>query len=59
MARTLRCAYDDVVPDYEARYRARAPDLYFQDMAKAPKVGACARDMVSDCRRCGTIICRV
>lgn len=23
------------------------------------KIGKCARDMVSDCRRCGTVVCRV
>lgn len=29
------------------------------DRISSGKVGACARDMVGECRRCGTMVCRV
>ena len=64
IARTLRCCNEDVVPNIEhtLRYRARAADWYFLEEGAANivgKVGSCARDMVSECRRCSRVVCRV
>lgn len=67
MESTLRCTYQDVVVDPQdtLRFRARAGNWYYmEDLTRiAPeglfKSGDCARDMVSECRRCGTVICRV
>lgn len=66
MESTLRCTYQDVVVDPQdtLRFRARAGNWYYmEDLTRiAPeglfKSGDCARDMVSECRRCGTVICR-
>ncbi|KAJ2894334.1 hypothetical protein MKZ38_007710 [Zalerion maritima] len=66
MSKALRCTYEDVPVDPEdtLRYRARAGNwFYMEDMGRmAPeglyKSGSCARDMVSACRRCGTVVCR-
>jgi hypothetical protein len=64
ITRTLRCSNEDVVPSSEhtLRYRARAADWYFVEEGAANamgKVGSCARDMVSECRRCSRVVCRV
>lgn len=62
---TLHCANEDAElnTDNTLRYRARAADWYFleagRDHGGTGKVGNCARDMVGECRRCGTIVCRV
>lgn len=50
-------------PEHTFRYRARAADWYFveagRDAGGVGKAGDCARDMVGECRRCGTVVCRV
>ncbi len=64
---TLHCETEDLEPDPEHtfRYRARAADWYFVEGGReahgsgAGKFGDCARDMVSECRRCGRVTCRV
>ena len=62
---TLRCVNDDlpVDPEETLRYRARAGNWYYmEDATRANyngKSGECARDLVSGCRRCGTVVCRV
>jgi hypothetical protein len=64
LASTLRCSNENVPVDAEAslRYRARATAWYYMHEAASNyngKSGECARDMVSECRRCGTVVCRV
>lgn len=61
---TLHCENEDVEldPEHTFRYRARAADWYFVESGPGSgtgKVGDCARDMVSGCRRCERIVCRV
>ena len=63
---TLHCSNEDlpVDPDETLRYRARAGNwFYMEDTSRAGnyngKAGQCARDKVSECRRCGTVVCRV
>ncbi|KAH7026400.1 uncharacterized protein B0I36DRAFT_330581 [Microdochium trichocladiopsis] len=69
LTHTLHCVNEDLPIDREStfRYRARAGNWYYmQDdaqMRAAPgadvaKSGSCARDMVAECRRCSTAICR-
>ncbi|PSR97050.1 hypothetical protein BD289DRAFT_426850 [Coniella lustricola] len=62
---SLPCSNDDLPVDPEStlRYRARAGNwFYMENMARsAPyngKSGSCARDLVSECRKCGTVVCR-
>lgn len=63
MGATLRCSNEGVAidPEQTLRYRARATDWnYMQDdHSYVGKAGSCARDMVTECRRCADIICRV
>jgi hypothetical protein len=65
LASTLHCKNEDVVVDPEdvLRYRARAGNwFYMEDLGRTSysgKAGHCARDMVSECRRCGMVVCRV
>jgi len=62
---TLHCSNEDLPVDREdtLRYRARAGNwFYMQDIGRSNytgKSGECARDLVSECRRCGTVVCRV
>ena len=69
---TLRCTNDQDItssPSSITRSPSRRQKILhnglpFQDRHKSPswyagKTGPCARDMVSDCRLCGVIICRV
>ncbi|KAL2138008.1 hypothetical protein VTI28DRAFT_7668 [Corynascus sepedonium] len=64
LASTLHCVNEDlpVDPEETLRYRARASNWYYmQDAARSSyngKSGQCARDMVAECRRCGTVVCR-
>jgi hypothetical protein len=61
-ANTLHCCNENVVPNHEhtLRYRARASDWYFvEEGSGVGKVGECARDQVSECRRCSRVVCRV
>ncbi|AEO63468.1 256ac23a-9a33-4183-9ee1-fb480e5b72b6 [Thermothielavioides terrestris] len=61
---TLHCVNEDlpVDPEETLRYRARAGNWYYmQDAGRATyygKAGQCARDLVAECRRCGTVVCR-
>jgi hypothetical protein len=62
---TLHCTNEDMPVDPEdvLRYRARAGNwFYMEDQSRTGytgKTGHCARDMVSGCRRCGLVVCRV
>lgn len=62
---TLHCTHEQlgVDPAEGLRYRARAADWgYMGDMGRSGSGGKssqCARDLVSECRRCGTVVCRV
>ncbi|KAG4033865.1 hypothetical protein MFRU_004g03630 [Monilinia fructicola] len=61
---TLHCVNEDVEldPERTLRYRARAADYYFVESGQGAhgdgKVGDCARDLVGECRKCGTVVCR-
>ena len=66
MRGTLRCANEDapVDADEALRYRARAGNWYYMEDAGrsasySGKSGQCARDMVSECRQCAAVVCRV
>lgn len=63
---TLHCANEDLPVDPEStlRYRARAGNWYYmEDTARSAhyngKAGSCARDLVSECRKCSSVVCRV
>lgn len=63
---TLHCSNEEVPvdPDSTLRYRARAGNwFYMEDTSRGAhyngKAGSCARDLVAECRKCGTIVCRV
>lgn len=61
---TLHCSNEHVPVDPQTtmQFRARATNLWYMEDARRPKdtkAGECARDMVSECRRCGTVVCRV
>lgn len=70
---TLHCINSDVPvdPDSTFRYRARAGNHYFDLDARTlrsashgylpynGKSGQCARDMVTECRKCDIPVCRV
>jgi hypothetical protein len=62
---TLHCVNEKVALDPEdtMRYRARASNLfYMEEVGRGSyngKSGQCARDMVSECRRCARVVCRV
>lgn len=65
LAHTLHCVNEDVSvdPDDTFRYRARASNWYYMEDGRTGsyngKSGDCARDMVAECRRCATVVCRV
>ncbi|KAM0261844.1 hypothetical protein ACHAQJ_002047 [Trichoderma viride] len=62
MGATLRCSKEAVAidPEHTLRYRARATDWNYMGDSRGynGKAGSCARDMVTECRRCADIICR-
>ncbi|XDG04532.1 hypothetical protein ABKA04_004147 [Annulohypoxylon sp. FPYF3050] len=64
IAHTLHCVNEDIPIDPEDtfRYRARASNWYYMEDGRNGnfngKSGSCARDMVAECRRCGTVVCR-
>ncbi|KAK4066710.1 hypothetical protein Trihar35433_7137 [Trichoderma harzianum] len=63
MGATLRCSKEAVPvdPEQTLRYRARASDWNYgmEDSRNYNgKAGSCARDLVTECRRCADIICR-
>ncbi|KAI3398405.1 hypothetical protein diail_9225 [Diaporthe ilicicola] len=62
---TVHCTNEELPVDPEStlRYRARAGNWYYmEDTSRSSyyngKAGSCARDMVSKCRNCSTIVCR-
>ncbi len=65
LASTLNCCNEALPVDGEEtlRYRARAGNWYYMEdtsrTSYSGKSGECARDMVSECRRCGVAVCRV
>lgn len=63
---TVHCVNEELPVDPEStlRYRARAGNWYYmEDTSRSSyyngKAGSCARDMVSQCRKCSTVVCRV
>lgn len=63
---SLHCSNEHLPVDPEStlRYRARAGNWYYmEDTSRSAqyngKSGSCARDMVAQCRKCATIVCRV
>lgn len=63
---TLHCSNEEIPYDPEStlRFRARAGNWYYmEDTSRSAqyngKTGSCARDLVSGCRACGTVVCRV
>lgn len=63
LASTLRCSNEKrpVDRDELLRCRARATNWHYMEDGRgySGKSGDCARDMVGECRRCGTVVCRV
>jgi hypothetical protein len=63
IAATLRCANTGVAfdPSETFRFRARAGNWFYMEDGRNynGKAGHCATDLVSECRRCATVICRV
>ncbi|KAL2292183.1 hypothetical protein FJTKL_10821 [Diaporthe vaccinii] len=62
---TVHCVNEELPVDPEStlRYRARAGNWYYmEDTSRSSyyngKAGSCARDMVSQCRKCSTVVCR-
>ncbi|KAK4229598.1 hypothetical protein QBC38DRAFT_97122 [Podospora fimiseda] len=61
---TLHCCNENlpVDPGESLRYRARAGNWFYMEEAGRAQItgksGQCARDLVSECRRCGTVVCR-
>ncbi|KAK0652205.1 hypothetical protein B0T16DRAFT_306757, partial [Cercophora newfieldiana] len=62
---TLRCSNEHlpVDPEETLRYRARAGNWFYMEdspgrSGATGKSGQCARDLVGECRRCGTVVCR-
>ncbi|OLN93038.1 hypothetical protein CCHL11_07491 [Colletotrichum chlorophyti] len=59
---TLQCSNEDAPVDPEStfRFRARAGNWYYMEDGRNynGKSGSCARDLVAECRRCKTIVCR-
>ncbi|KAF4880704.1 hypothetical protein CGCSCA1_v000553 [Colletotrichum siamense] len=62
LSSTLHCSneLDPVDPESTFRYRARASNWYYMEDGRAynGKSGSCARDLVTECRRCETVVCR-
>jgi len=63
---TLHCVNEHlpVDPEETLRFRARAGNWFYMEDTPGRtgyngKSGQCARDLVSECRRCGTVVCRV
>ncbi|EFQ28999.1 hypothetical protein CGRA01v4_11345 [Colletotrichum graminicola] len=62
LSSTLHCSNEDVPVDPEStfRFRARAGNWYYMEDGRNynGKSGSCARDLVTECRRCRTVVCR-
>jgi hypothetical protein len=68
MASTLRCSNEEVSQAKKLGDALNASyatwTIYGRegtniDRITSGRVGACARDMVGECRRCSTVVCRV
>ena len=68
MALTLRCENEDVGTAKKlgdalsasfATWTAYGREGKKIDHITSGKIGACARDMVGECRKCGSVVCRV
>lgn len=63
LSSTLHCSNEAVPVDPEStfRFRARAGNWYYMEDGRNynGKSGSCARDLVTECRRCKTVVCRV
>lgn len=59
LSSTLRCSNEAVPLDPEETLRYRARAIEGTSMSNTAKASSCARDMVSECRRCNIVICRV
>src|ERR1700710_312097 len=65
VTRTLQCEKEDEEPGELDRATIRRAHLSASvggptySRMTTGKIGACARDMVAECRSCGTIVCRV
>ncbi|KAL0942658.1 uncharacterized protein CTRU02_200543 [Colletotrichum truncatum] len=62
LSSTLHCSNEGapVDPEPTFRFRARASNWYYMEDGRSynGKSGSCARDLVTGCRRCGTVVCR-
>ncbi|TDZ46139.1 hypothetical protein CTRI78_v009021 [Colletotrichum trifolii] len=62
MSSTLHCSNEakPIDPESVFRFRARASNWEYMEDGRNynGKSGSCARDLVSECRRCGTVVCR-
>ncbi|KAI3536887.1 hypothetical protein CABS01_06024 [Colletotrichum abscissum] len=62
LSSTLHCSNEAVPVDPEStfRFRARAGNWYYMEDGRNynGKSGSCARDLVTECRRCKTVVCR-
>ncbi|GKT45054.1 uncharacterized protein ColSpa_05235 [Colletotrichum spaethianum] len=62
LSSTLHCSNEDAPVDPEStfRFRARAGNWYYMEDGRNynGKSGSCARDLVTECRRCRTVVCR-
>lgn len=59
VTRTLRCINEPGQLQTPKFSRHTTMDLFGMVCLTPRKVGACARDMVNECRRCGIPVCRV
>jgi len=65
VTQSLRCSNEDAQLDAAPSDRQREPYKILRrnewpgPRITSGKVGKCARDMVGECKRCGTVICRV
>ncbi|OCK79115.1 hypothetical protein K432DRAFT_383360 [Lepidopterella palustris CBS 459.81] len=63
---SLRCVYEDIKPGDKLADRIRESQQAWRSSGSSStggrltsgKVGKCARDMVGECQRCGTVVCR-
>ena len=59
VTKTLRCINEPGQPQPLDRVWGTPIDYFGMVCLTPRKVGACARDMVNECRRCGIPVCRV
>lgn len=58
---TLHCEFEhaDLGARLGSRLREAATNFQGSRQLTSGRVGKCARDMVAECQRCGTVVCRV